>query len=254
MNARSSPPTSKDWSQTCGCISPHSMIPSTLSDLSNSPSESPIMCGAIWKTKRGSSPRVGPVHLQVTSLHHESINFLVLERSITGIVLGHPWIIRHNLWRSLFSQMFPWPSMYPSTLRKGAVFQFYLLESHIDQQSVEIPPCYAHFSNIFCPKTASTSVMELCHRHSSVWARSIYHPSLSRRPWSSLRKLYAKGTFDLQCPLLLRVSSQWPRRMEVQIVPRIQHQQEWNSHWWGEGRSSTQLVHFNFSKKLHQVL
>ncbi len=109
----------------------------------------------------------GPIHLQVGQLHEESIHLLVLEGSTAEIILGHPWFVQHDpviSWSTgevlkwgnqCFPDCFPHlprPSThYPRTLAINSTS----IESPREKQSVEIPACYAPFSDVFCLKRAS---------------------------------------------------------------------------------------------------
>ncbi len=109
----------------------------------------------------------GPIHLQVGQLHKESIHLLVLEWSTAEIILGRPWFMQHDpviSWSTgevlkwgnqCFPDCFPHlprPSTrYPRTLAINSTS----IESPREKQSVEIPACYAPFSDVFCPKRAS---------------------------------------------------------------------------------------------------
>ncbi|KAK3533899.1 hypothetical protein QTP70_034891 [Hemibagrus guttatus] len=97
----------------------------------------------------------------------EEISLLVLEESTAYVILGRPWLEQHNpilSWKTgevlkwgdtcftdCFSE-FPVPrSPNPKHLPVRATS----IESPLENRSVDIPACYAHFSNIFCPKRAS---------------------------------------------------------------------------------------------------
>lgn len=107
------------------------------------------------------------LHLQVSQLHEETLHLLVLEDSTTDVILGRPWFVQHNpiiswkmgdvlKWGSrcfpdCFSQT-PHPSWHHSeTLTINSTST----ESPLKKQSVEIPSCYATFSDVFCPKKVS---------------------------------------------------------------------------------------------------
>ncbi len=73
--------------------------------------------------------QVGPINLRVGLLHEEDLRLLVLEDSTADVILGRPWLVQHNPILSL-------------------------VVSHPEKQSVDVPSCYAPFSDIFCPKKA----------------------------------------------------------------------------------------------------
>lgn len=91
---------------------------------------------------------------------------MVLENSMAGIVLGHPWLISYDpsiswtlseilkLGEGCFHQCFP------SLPLQAPVTQVLLLhstsiESQVDHQSFDIPAEYSHFREVFCLKCAS---------------------------------------------------------------------------------------------------
>ncbi|KAK3542222.1 hypothetical protein QTP86_018469 [Hemibagrus guttatus] len=80
---------------------------------------------------------VGPLHLQVSILHTEEIHLLVLEDSTVDVILGHPGLEQHN-------PIISW--------RTGEILKW---ESPPETRSTDIPACYSHFSDVFCPKEAS---------------------------------------------------------------------------------------------------
>ncbi|ROL53801.1 Transposon Tf2-6 polyprotein [Anabarilius grahami] len=112
---------------------------------------------------------VGPLQLQVGLLHTEGIHLLVLEDSTTwnaDVVLGRPWLEQHNptiSWKSgeilkwgeaCFSNCIselPIPRV-PSTKLPVCVTS---IESPVEKRSIDIPECYAPFSDVFCPQRAS---------------------------------------------------------------------------------------------------
>ncbi len=110
---------------------------------------------------------VRPIQLRVGYLHEESINLLVLEDSTADIILGRPWLVQHNpilSWKSgevlkwgenCFPECFPQrphpPIRTPTPLQMCSTS----IESPPEKQSVDIPSCYAPFSDVFCPKKAS---------------------------------------------------------------------------------------------------
>ncbi|ROL51528.1 Transposon Tf2-9 polyprotein [Anabarilius grahami] len=109
---------------------------------------------------------VGPIQLQVGLLHREQIHLLVLEDSTADVVLGRPWLEQHNpsiSWRTgeilkwgetCFSHCFselPIPRASSKELSVCATS----IESPVEKRSMEIPECYAPFSDVFCPQRAS---------------------------------------------------------------------------------------------------
>ncbi|KAK3539560.1 hypothetical protein QTP70_010231, partial [Hemibagrus guttatus] len=109
-------------------------------------------------------PGVGPLHLQVGILYTEEIHLLVLEDSTADVILGRPWLEQHKpiiSWRTgeilrwgkqCFNDCFPVPRL-PSSEE----IQVYAtsVESPLEKRSTDIPACYSHFSDVFCPKEAS---------------------------------------------------------------------------------------------------
>ncbi len=110
---------------------------------------------------------VGPLHLRVEQLHEETLHLLVLEDSTADVILGRPWFVQHDpiiSWKTgeflkwgspCFPDCFPHipqpSSLQPVTLPVNSTS----IESPVDKQSVDIPTCYAPFSDVFCPKKAS---------------------------------------------------------------------------------------------------
>ncbi|ROL53441.1 Transposon Tf2-6 polyprotein [Anabarilius grahami] len=108
----------------------------------------------------------GPLKLQVGLLHREDIHLLVLEDSTADVVLGRPWLEQHNptiSWNTgeilkwgetCFSgciSELPEPQIPPSELSIGTTS----IESPGKKRSIDIPECYAPFSDVFCPQRAS---------------------------------------------------------------------------------------------------
>ncbi|KAK3537159.1 hypothetical protein QTP70_002654 [Hemibagrus guttatus] len=118
-------------------------------------------------SRRQVSCSAGPVLLQVGVLHVEEITLLVLEESTTDVILGHPWLEQHNpilSWRT--GKVLKWgdthfPDCFPdlptphSLLLTPLRVQATSIESPFVNQPLEIPTCYAPFSDVFCPKRAS---------------------------------------------------------------------------------------------------
>ncbi len=108
----------------------------------------------------------GPITLRVGQLHEENIQLLVLEEANTDIILGRPWFAVHEpqiAWRA--GDVLKWgdqcfPDCFPSLPRPSPPAKPILslnatsIESPVDQQSVDIPEYYSHFSDVFCPKRA----------------------------------------------------------------------------------------------------
>ncbi|KAK3544371.1 hypothetical protein QTP86_010148 [Hemibagrus guttatus] len=118
-------------------------------------------------SRRQVSRSAGPVLLQVGVLHVEEITLLVLEESTADVILGRPWLEQHNpilSWRTgevlkwgdtCFPDCFPdlpaTHSLIPTPLHVQATS----IESLFVNRPLEIPTCYAPFSDVFCPKRAS---------------------------------------------------------------------------------------------------
>ncbi|KAK3572866.1 hypothetical protein QTP86_009049, partial [Hemibagrus guttatus] len=109
----------------------------------------------------------GHLHLQVGALHSEEIYLLVLEDSTTDIVLGRPWLEQHDpilSWKTgevlkwgeqCFGTCFPdLPTPIPPRFHKLPV-QAMSVESPTKARTPEIPVCYSHFQDVFCPRKAS---------------------------------------------------------------------------------------------------
>ncbi len=108
----------------------------------------------------------GPVQLRIGQLHVENIQLLVLGGATTDIILEHPWFAQHEpqiSWRTgevlkwgtqCFPDCFPrLPRPSPSTT-KTITLNSTSIETPIEKQSIDIPTCYASFSDVFCPKKA----------------------------------------------------------------------------------------------------
>ncbi len=107
--------------------------------------------------------QVGPVNIRVGLLHEEDLNLLVLEDSTADVILGRPWLVQHNpilSWES--GEVLKWgescfpdiphpPKKIPAPLQICTTS----IESPVEKQSVDVPSCYAPFSDVFCPKQAS---------------------------------------------------------------------------------------------------
>ncbi len=111
--------------------------------------------------------QVGPVAIRVGQLHKEELNLLVLEDSTADIILGRPWLVQHNpilSWETgevlkwgedCFPDCFPHIPRPPKEVSKHLQICTTSIESPVEKQSVDIPSCYAPFSDVFCPKQAS---------------------------------------------------------------------------------------------------
>ncbi len=109
----------------------------------------------------------GPIHLRIGQLHEETLHPLVLEGSTTDLIIGHPWFVQHNpiiSWSTgevlkwgdnCFPDCFPHVTQPLSLHSKTLIINSTSIESPLEKQSVDIPSCYAPFSEIFCPKKAS---------------------------------------------------------------------------------------------------
>uniref|UniRef100_A0A8C1TEZ2 CCHC-type domain-containing protein n=1 Tax=Cyprinus carpio TaxID=7962 RepID=A0A8C1TEZ2_CYPCA len=179
--------------------------------------------------------RVGPIQLQVGILHKEMIHLLVLEESTTDVVLGRPWLEQHNpvlswstgkilKWgETCFMDCFPEVPVPSSQLHQPLSVCATSIESPLEKRSVDIPPCYAPFSDVFCPERASKLPPHwlwdtlICYRVSQCQGEgSIPFPSRRRRPWrNTSRRLWLKATSVHPLPLLLRASSSWRKRTEA---------------------------------------
>ncbi|KAK3554597.1 hypothetical protein QTP70_027889, partial [Hemibagrus guttatus] len=109
----------------------------------------------------------GPVLLRVSVLHIEEITLLVLEESTADVILGCPWLEQHNpilSWRT--GEVLKWgdtcfPDCFPdlpaphSPIPTPLHVQTTSIESPFRNRLLEIPTCYAPFSDVFCPKRAS---------------------------------------------------------------------------------------------------
>ncbi|KAK3535368.1 hypothetical protein QTP70_010217 [Hemibagrus guttatus] len=173
-------------------------------------------------SRRQVSRSAGPLLLQVGVLHVEEITLLVLEESTADVILGHPWLEQHNpilSWKT--GEVLKWgdtcfPGCFPdlpvpqSPIPTPLHVQATSIESPFVNRPLEIPTCYAPFSDVFCPKRASKLPP---HRP---WEGSIPCPSRRRRPWrSTSRRPWLKVTSVRPLPLLLLSSSSWPRRTEA---------------------------------------
>ncbi|KAK3551711.1 hypothetical protein QTP70_022574, partial [Hemibagrus guttatus] len=109
----------------------------------------------------------GPLHLQVGALHAEEIYLLVLEDSTADIVLGRPWLEQHNpilSWKTgeimkwgeqCFGGCFPKFPIPESPCPREVPVHATSVESPLKAQTTNIPACYSHFQDVFCPRKAS---------------------------------------------------------------------------------------------------
>ncbi|KAK3507866.1 hypothetical protein QTP70_002199 [Hemibagrus guttatus] len=109
----------------------------------------------------------GPLHLQVGALHSEEIYLLVLEDSTADIVLGRPRLEQHDpilSWKTgeilkwgeqCFGACFPnLPVPVPPRFHEVPVHAT-SVESPTETCTPDIPACYSHFQDVFCPRKAS---------------------------------------------------------------------------------------------------
>ncbi|KAK3560078.1 hypothetical protein QTP86_033801 [Hemibagrus guttatus] len=100
-------------------------------------------------------------------MHTEEIVLMVLEDSTAEVILGRPWLEQHDpiiSWRTgeilrwghkCFEGCFPErPNPRPSRPHALQVHAT-SVESPLEARSVNIPACYSHFWDVFCPKKAS---------------------------------------------------------------------------------------------------
>ncbi|KAK3559563.1 hypothetical protein QTP86_013727, partial [Hemibagrus guttatus] len=111
--------------------------------------------------------QAGPLRLHIGVMHTEEIVLMVLEDSTAEVVLGRPWLEQHDpiiSWRTgeilrwghkCFEGCFPErPNPRPSRPHALQVHAT-SVESPLEARSVNIPECYSHFWDVFCPKKAS---------------------------------------------------------------------------------------------------
>ncbi|KAI2646962.1 Transposon Tf2-9 polyprotein [Labeo rohita] len=115
-------------------------------------------------SKKDVKHRAGSIHLQIGQCHEEEIWLLVLEGSTIDVVLGRPWLARHNPILSWGSGEILkwgdtcWPECFPKLPLRPTVsisMCSTTIESPVEKQSVNIPPCYSSFQDVFCPKRAA---------------------------------------------------------------------------------------------------
>ncbi|KAL0172165.1 hypothetical protein M9458_032476, partial [Cirrhinus mrigala] len=103
-----------------------------------------------------------PINLQIGILHHEKI--LVLEGANVDIILGRPWLVKHDpilswgtgeilKWgKGCVTDCFP---VIPRPVQKPLPVFTTSVESPIEKRSVQIPKIYSSYKDVFCPKRAS---------------------------------------------------------------------------------------------------
>ncbi|XP_044027587.1 uncharacterized protein LOC122864353 [Siniperca chuatsi] len=176
----------------------------------------------------------GPVTLQVGLLHEEQQHLLVLEDSTLPVILGCPWLEQHNpiiSWTTgkilKIDTCFPdcflhRPQPHAPCSEMLPVYST-SIESPVEKQSVDVPSCYAS-SVMFYALRKSQSCLHTGHGPAlSIYfpvsqcpaGRYTHYPSLSRRLWRNISvKHYTKAISVPPLPLLLPVSSLWPKRTE----------------------------------------
>ncbi|KAI2665792.1 Transposon Tf2-9 polyprotein [Labeo rohita] len=104
------------------------------------------------------------IQLQLSLLHKEKIQLLVLEGATVDIILGRPWLVKHDpiiSWGSV--EVLQWgkdctsncfPDL-PQPVKKTIPVYVTSVESPLSNQSVNIPSTYSNFKDVFCPKRAS---------------------------------------------------------------------------------------------------
>ncbi|KAL0150076.1 hypothetical protein M9458_054735, partial [Cirrhinus mrigala] len=104
------------------------------------------------------------ITLQLGLFHTENIQLLVLEGTTVDIILGRPWLVKHDpilswgtgeilRWgKGCFPNCFP---DLPRPIQKPIPVCVTSVESPVANQSVKIPSIHSEFSDVFCPKRAS---------------------------------------------------------------------------------------------------
>ncbi|KAI2664137.1 Transposon Tf2-9 polyprotein [Labeo rohita] len=149
------------------------------------------------------------------------------------IILGRPWLSQHHpeiIWKT--GRILKWskdcfPQVSHLHHQVPLVFSFHSnsIESLVAKQSVNIPSCYAPFSDVFCPKSAAQlpphqpwyCTINFIPGETVPFAK-LYPFSLpeQKRPWKSvLKRLYNKAISIHPSPLLLRAASWWLKRMKA---------------------------------------
>ncbi|KAL0172102.1 hypothetical protein M9458_032413, partial [Cirrhinus mrigala] len=105
-----------------------------------------------------------PINLQIGLLHKEDIQLLVPEGATVDIILGRPWLVKHDPILSWgIGEVIKWgegcttgcfPEL-PRPIQKSLPVYTTSVESPIEKQSVQIPDIYASYKDVFCPKRAS---------------------------------------------------------------------------------------------------
>ncbi|KAL0146914.1 hypothetical protein M9458_057853, partial [Cirrhinus mrigala] len=105
-----------------------------------------------------------PINLQIGILHHEKIQLLVLEGANVDIILGRPWLVKHDpilswgtgeilKWgKGCVTDCFP---EIPRPVQKPLPVFTTSVEGPIEKRSVQIPKIYSSYKDVFCPKRAS---------------------------------------------------------------------------------------------------
>ncbi|KAL0148188.1 hypothetical protein M9458_056509 [Cirrhinus mrigala] len=105
-----------------------------------------------------------PINLQIGILHQEKIQLLVLEGANVDIILGRPWLVKHDpilswgngeiiKWgKECVTDCFP---EIPRPVKKILPVFTTSVESPIEKRSVQIPKIYSSYKDVFCPKRAS---------------------------------------------------------------------------------------------------
>ncbi|KAL1274452.1 hypothetical protein QQF64_027266, partial [Cirrhinus molitorella] len=104
------------------------------------------------------------IMLQIGLFHKEEIQFLVLEGANMDIILGRPWLVKHDpilSWGT--GEIKKWgdgctPDCFPDLplqIRKPLPVCVTSVESPVEKRSVQIPDIYTSFKDVFCPKRAS---------------------------------------------------------------------------------------------------
>ncbi|KAK3547900.1 hypothetical protein QTP70_000359 [Hemibagrus guttatus] len=119
-------------------------------------------------SRRPVSRCVGPLVLQIGVLHVEEIALLVLEEYTADVILGRPWLEQYDpilSWNTgevlKWGDNNPFPDCFPklpvprSPNPNHLPVQATSIESPLENRSMDIPACYAPFSDLFCPKRAS---------------------------------------------------------------------------------------------------
>ncbi|KAL0176948.1 hypothetical protein M9458_029278 [Cirrhinus mrigala] len=121
-----------------------------------------MYCGASGHVRLNCPLR--PVHTAIGILHQEKIQLLVLEGANVDIILGRPWLVKHDpilswgtgeiiKWgKGCVTDCFP---EIPRPVKKPLPVFTTSVESPIEKRSVQIPKIYSSYKDVFCPKRAS---------------------------------------------------------------------------------------------------